>query len=414
MNWSSNAALQELREKVICKGYASGRQVYVAHAKGSVITDVEGRDYIDFAGGIGVMNLGHSHPRVIAAIKEQAEKFTHTCFMVVPYANAIELADRLTKVTPGNFDKRVVFINSGAEAVENAVKIARASTRRNGIVVFDSAYHGRTNLTMTMTAKVRPYKWNFGPYAPEIYRAPYTDIEEFKDFLKSSLDPENIACVVVEGVIGEGGFLVPEKSFYRDLHAFCRENGIVFVVDEIQSGYGRTGKMFASEHWGVEPDLMTTAKSLAAGMPLSAVVGRADIMDKVHPGGLGGTYGANPLACAAALAVLDAYEEDNVLGQAEALGKKLEQTLTKWQQQFDHFGEIRGIGSMRGFTLVNADGSPASDKVTALVNYCFDNGLLALSCGIEGNVVRLMMPLTIEDELLQKGLDIIEAGLKQV
>ena len=415
MDTSSNAAIEAVREKVISNGYSCGTKAFIAKAKGSILTDVEGNEIIDFAGGIGVMNLGHSHPKVVAALKDQAEKFTHTCFMVSPYANAIELAERLTKVTPGNFAKKVVFVNSGAEAVENAVKIARAYTKRPAVIVFDRAYHGRTSLTMAMTAKVKPYKWNFGPYAPEVYRAPYGDMEALKNYFLTGIDPESVACMVIEGVQGEGGFMVPkDDNYFKELHAFCKENGIVFVVDEIQSGYGRTGKMYAIENWGVEPDLITTAKSIAVGMPLSAVVGRAEIMDSVQPGGLGGTYGANPMACAAALAVLDAYEEEHVLDQAVELGKKLTSTIERWCKEISIVGEMRGIGAMRGFSLQNADGTPAPDKVKALSAYSWERGLLLLNCGIKGDVIRMLMPLTIEDDVLQKGLGIIEAGLKEL
>lgn len=414
MSTEKNSEIQALRSQVISSGYSSGTANYIASAKGSILTDVEGNEFIDFAGGIAVMNVGHSHPKVVQAIKDQAEKFTHTCFMVNPYDSAVRLADRLVKATPGDFAKKVVFINSGAEAVENAIKIARYYTKRPGVVVFDGAYHGRTSLTMTMTAKVKPYKWGFGPFAPEVYRAPFGDIEALKEFFITGIDPEHVAAIVAEPVLGEGGFIAPPDDFYPAVAKLCKEHGILFIADEIQSGFGRTGKMFAMENWGVEADLMTVAKSLAAGMPLSAVVGRAEIMDSVHPGGLGGTYGANPIACAAAHAVFDIFEEENILEKARKLGDTLTVRFGKWKDELDIVGEIRGIGAMRGLALVKKDGKPAADEAKKLAAYCFGKGLNILVCGIHGNVIRVLMPLTIEDDILEKGLNIMEAGLKEL
>lgn len=411
---NDNNSIHELRNKVIAGGYASGSSNYIASAKGSILTDIEGREFIDFAGGIAVMNVGHSHPKVIEAIKEQADKFTHTCFMVNPYDIAVRLAERLTKAAPGDFAKKALFINSGAEAVENAIKIARYYTKKSGIVVFDGAYHGRTYLTMTMTAKVKPYKWGFGPFVPEIYRAPFGDFEAFKKFFITGIDIENTAAVITEPVLGEGGFIAPPDDFFPQVAEFCKEHGILFIADEIQTGFGRTGKMFAMENWGVEPDLMTMAKSLAAGMPLSAVVGRAEIMDTIHPGGLGGTYGANPIACAAAHAVLDIMEEEDILGQAEKLGATLNDKFTTWQERFSCIGEIRGIGAMRGLAIVSKDGTPDADGAKKLSAFCFEKGLSILVCGIHGNIIRVLMPLTIEDDILKKGLDIMEAGLAEI
>ncbi|MCG8615070.1 MAG: 4-aminobutyrate--2-oxoglutarate transaminase [Desulfobacterales bacterium] len=403
--------IQEMRTKVIPTGHASGTTCYVDAAQGAVIRDVEGNEYIDFAGGIAVMNVGHSHPKVVNAIKEQADKFTHTCFMVNPYDIAVRLADRLTKLTPGDFQKKVLFVNSGAEAVENAVKIARYYTKKQGIVVFDGAYHGRTYLTMAMTAKVKPYKWKFGPYAPEIYRAPFGDFEAFKNFFITGIDVESTAAVVVEPVQGEGGFIAPPDDFLPQVAQFCKDNGILLIADEIQTGIGRTGKMFAMEHWDVTPDLTTVAKSLAAGIPLSAVVGRADIMDSVHPGGLGGTYGANPLACAAAHAVLDIFEEENLLEKSVTLGNRLRERFGQWERRFDVVGELRGKGAMIGLTLVKKDGSPDAEAAGNLVASAREKGLILLACGIHGNVIRVLVPLMIENDLLEKGLTIMEEGL---
>ncbi len=408
---NTNKEIQDLRANVIPNGHSSGTACYVESAKGAMIKDVEGNEYIDFAGGIAVMNVGHSHPKVVAAIKAQAEKFTHTCFMVNPYDSAVLLADKLCKATPGDFPKKALFINSGAEAVENAVKIARYYTGRQAIVVFDNAYHGRTALTMTMTAKVKPYKWKFGPFAPEIYRAPFGDIDALKQFFITGIDPESVAAIVAEPIQGEGGFIAPPDGYFQELAALCKEHGILFVADEIQSGMGRTGKMFAMEHWGVEPDLMTVAKSLAAGMPLSAVVGKAEIMDSVHPGGLGGTYGANPVACAAGLAVMEIFEEENLVEKSRKLGETLMVRFGKWVEEFKQVGEIRGIGAMSGITLVDSHGNPSAETAGKLVKHCFGKGLIILACGIHGNVIRVLMPLVITDEQLEKGLSIMEEGL---
>jgi 4-aminobutyrate aminotransferase/(S)-3-amino-2-methylpropionate transaminase len=397
---------------------SSTTPVHVESARGAIVRDVEGREYIDFGGGIGVMNIGHSHPRVVAAIKAQADKFTHTCFMVSPYATAIRLADKLCRLTPGDFPKKAVFVNSGAEAVENAVKIARYYTKRPAVIVFDNAYHGRTLLTMTMTSKVKPYKFGFGPFAPEVYRMPFGDVvgpEKLKDFFIKHVNPEAVACVVAEPVQGEGGFIAPPPGYFQELAKICRDNGILFVADEIQSGMGRTGTLFAIEHWNVEPDLVTVAKSLGAGMPIAAVVGRAEIMDSVHAGGLGGTYGANPLACAAALAVLAVFEEEDMLGKSRALGKKLKDRFEKWQKQFKIIGEIRGLGAMLGLAIVKGDGrEPAADEAKKLAAFCLERGLIILTCGSYGNVVRVLAPFVITDEQLEKGLTILETGLSEI
>ena len=382
---TTNKALQAMRSEVISNGYASGTNCYVASAKGAIIKDVEGREYIDFAGGIAVMNIGHSHPKVVAAIKTQAEKFTHTCFMVNPYASPVRLAERLCDITPGDFAKKVLFINSGAEAVENAVKIARYYTKRPAIIVFENGYHGRTLLTMTMTSRVKPYKLGFGPFAPEVYRMPFGDVagpQKLEDLFIKHVNPEAVAAVVAEPVQGEGGFIAPPDGYFQKLVEICRKHGILFISDEIQTGMGRTGKMFAIEHWRVEPDLIIVAKSLAAGMPLSAVVGRREIMDAIHPGGLGGTYGANPVACEAALAVLDIFEEENMLEKSVALGEKLQARFKAWQQKYDIIGEIRGLGAMLGLELVKGpERSPAPEEAKALSAVCFENGLSILVCG---------------------------------
>lgn len=413
-----NHALQELRNQFIPVGHSSMTQCYVDSAKGAIITDVEGNEYIDFAGGIAVMNVGHSHPKVVAAIKDQVEKFTHTCFMVNPYEPAVQLARKLCDLTPGNFPKKALFINSGAEAVENAVKIARYYTKRPAVIVFENGYHGRTLLTMTMTSKVKPYKLGFGPFAPEVYRMPFGDVvgpSKLRDFFIKHVNPEAVACVVAEPVQGEGGFIAPPQGYFQELTAICREHNILFIADEIQTGMGRTGKMFAMEHWEVEPDLITVAKSMAAGMPISAVVGRKDIMDSVHPSGLGGTYGANPLACRAALAVIEIFEEENLLARSVALGETLKDRFEKWQTKYDVVGEIRGLGAMLGLELVrDKNDKPAADEAKKLAMFCLERGLIILVCGSYGNIVRILAPFVITDEQLDKGLSILEQGLDEI
>ena len=418
MSQTTNEELNQLRSNVISGGVASVTTNFIESAQGAILRDVDGREYIDFAGGIAVMNVGHSHPKVVSAIKKQAEKFTHTCFMVNPYEPAVNLAAKLCKITPGSFPKRAVFLNCGAEAVENAVKIARYYTKRPAIVVFENAYHGRTLLTMTMTSKVKPYKFGFGPFAPEIYRMPFGNeigADKLNDFFINNVNPESVAAVVAEPVQGEGGFIAPPPGYFQELIKICHDNGILFVSDEIQSGMGRTGKMFAIEHWGVEPDLITVAKSLAAGMPLAAVVGRQEIMDAVHPWGLGGTYGGNPVACAAGLAVLEVFEEENLLEKAVVLGEKLQAHFQKWQQQFDLIGEIRGLGAMLGLEFIKGDkNEPAPDEAKQMAAFCLEKGLLILVCGSYGNIVRTLMPLVITDEQLEKGLNIMEEALEAI
>jgi 4-aminobutyrate aminotransferase/(S)-3-amino-2-methylpropionate transaminase len=430
---SSNADLQKRRENIIPPGHGSGNAFYVASARGAVITDVEGKNYIDFAGGIAVMNVGHSHPKVVAAIKDQAEKFTHTCFMVAPYAAPVELAEKLCKLVPGSFPKSVLFLNSGAEAVENAVKIARYASKKAGIIAFENAYHGRTLLTMTLTSKVKPYKFGFGPFAPEVYRMPfaycyrcpfsltYPSCEIYcaaylKTFFINHVAPEMVAAVIAEPVQGEGGFIAPPPEYFKKLVAICRENNILFISDEVQTGMGRTGKMFAMEHYGVEADFTVVAKSLAAGMPLSGVVGRKDLMESVHPFGIGGTYGANPVSTRAALAVLEIFEEENLLERAEALGRKVKSRLDAFKKKYEIIGDVRGLGPMLAMELVKdrERKDPAPEQAKELAKFCVDRGLLILVCGNLSNVVRILMPLVITDDQLETGLTIMEEGLNAV
>lgn len=418
MGGATNQQLAERRKQAITTAVANVSLKFIESAEGAILRDVEGREYIDFAGGIGAMNIGHSHPKVVKAIKGQAEKLTHTCFMINPYASAVELAEALCRLTPGDFPKKAIFLNSGAEAVENAVKVARYATKRQAIIVFDNGYHGRTLLTMTMTTKVKPFKFGFGPFAPEVYRVPFGDTvgpEKLHDFFVTQINPEAVAAVVAEPVQGEGGFIAPPPGYFQEVAKICRDRGILFIMDEIQSGMGRTGKMFASEHWGVEPDLLVVGKSLAAGMPLAAVVGKSEIMDAVHVGGLGGTYGGNPVACAAALAVLEVFESESMLDKSIALGNKLNSRFEQWQKKYSLVGNIRGLGAMLGFELVKDPNKiPAPDEAKQLVTYCNENGLVLLVCGIYGNIVRCLAPFVITEDQLEKGLSIMEEGLDAI
>ena len=426
----SSALLAELRANYVPQGPFNVTPYFVEKAKGAMVYDVDGRELIDFAGGIGVMNVGHSHPKVVAAIKDQAEKFTHTCFHIVMYEPYLKLAKTLCTLTPGSFAKMALFANSGAEAVENAVKISRHYTKRQGIICFDNGFHGRTYMAMTLTSKVKPYKFGFGPFMSDVYRMPCAycyrcpfgltypacDVacaDYLKDFFIGHVAAENTAALIVEPVMGEGGFITPPPEYFPKLIKICQDNGIVFVADEIQSGVGRTGKMFAMEHWGVEPDLLLTAKSMAAGMPLSAVVGRAEMMNAPQVGGLGGTYGGNPVCCSAALAVFEIFEEEKLLEKAQVLGKKLRQRFEAMQKRLEIIGDVRGVGPMLALELVKdrVTKEPAADAAKALVKFCYEKGLVILSCGNYSNVIRALMPLVITDEQLERGLAIMEEGL---
>ena len=428
-----NVSLDKIRNAVIAKGFVSTRNCYIEKAEGATIVDVEGREFIDFGGGIGVMNVGHSHPKVVRAIRAQAEKFTHTCFMVTPYPAPVQLAEKLCEALPGDFSKTAMFANSGAEAIENAVKIARYASRKPAIIAFENGFHGRTLLGMTLTSKVKPYKFRFGPFAPEVYRMPFAycyrcplkldypscDVgcaDMLNDFFVSNVAPETTAAIVVEPVQGEGGFIVPPKAYFKKLKAICEKNDVLFIADEIQTGIGRTGTMFAMEHFDVAADLTTVAKSLAAGMPLSAVVGRKGIMNTVHPSGIGGTYGCNPVACAAALAVMDIFNEEDLLQRAQKLGDRLRSNLDSFKKEYEMVGDVRGLGPMMAIELVKdrENKTPASDEAKDLATYCYDRGLILLSCGAHGNVVRLLMPLVISEAQLGKGLEILSDGLAAI
>ena len=429
----SNAKLLELRKKHVPQGPFNTAPIFVQKAKGAIMTDVEGNDYIDFAGGIGVNNIGHSHPKVVEAIKEQAERFTHTCFHVAMYDSYIELASRLNELTPGVFDKMTLFANSGAEAVENAVKIARYATGRQGVICFENGFHGRTLLGMSLTSKVKPYKFKFGPFAPEIYRMSFAYCyrcpfglthpncktacaDYLEEFFITHVAPENTAAVIAEPIQGEGGFITPPEDYFKKLKSICEKYGIVFIADEVQSGAGRTGTFLAVEQYGIEPDLITMAKSFAGGMPLSSVTGRSELMDKPHVGGLGGTYTGNPLACQAALAVLEILFEDGLLEKSVQLGQTLRKRFNEMKEKYEIIGDVRGLGPMLALELVldRESKEPATDLTKKLVQQCFEKGLIILACGNHGNVIRTLMPFVITDQQLDKGLSIIEESIAEI
>jgi len=430
---NTNESLAARRSESFSSCYASAFKCYVERAKGALVWDVEGKEYIDFAGGIGGMNVGHSHPKVVAALKDQAERFTHTCLMVAPYASAVQLAEKICQAAPGENPKAVAYITSGAEAVESAVKIARHYTRRTAVVALANGYHGRTMLTMAMTGRVMPFKAGFGPFAPEVYTigSPYcyrcpigktypacdtACADLLRELFVKSIAADSVACLVMEPVLGEGGFIVPPKAYVQKIKATCEENGIVFVSDEIQAGIARTGKMFAIEHFDVVPDLITTAKSLAAGMPIAAVVGDRKIMDSVHPGGIGGTYSGNALGCAAGLAVLDILESENLMSRSEAIGHKVRARFDTFKEKYALVGDVRGLGAMVAMELViDREGKqPAAEAAKALTGRCLEKGLLVLASGTYGNVVRILSPLVITDDQLERGLQILEEGLAEV
>jgi len=413
---SKNEELLQRRQRAVPKAVFNVTPAFIKEAHGAVMVDVDGRELIDFAGGIGVLNVGHNHPRVVESVKDQASKCIHTCFHVAMTEPYIELAEKLCALTPGNFEKMAIFVNSGAEAVENAIKIARYYTKRSAVIAFENGFHGRTLLAMSLTSKVKPYKFGFGPFAPEIYRMPFGDAGYFKDFLINHVAPESVAAVLAEPVQGEGGFISPSADFFPKVMELCREHEILFIDDEIQSGMGRTGKMFAIEHWDVVPDIIVSAKSLAAGMPMGAVIGRKEVMNAPHIGGLGGTYGGNPVACRAALAVLEIFKEENLLEKSVILGQKLYDRFAAWQNSFVIVGSVHGLGAMLAFDLVKDKErqEPAKEYATKLIDLCHKKGLVLLSCGAHGNSIRMLMPLAIPDDLLERGLTIIEESLREI
>ncbi len=420
----NNADLMARRSAALPRGVGQGHPVFAERAENAEIWDVEGKRWIDFCAGIAVVNTGHCHPRVIAAAHAQLDKFTHTCFQVVAYESYVELAEKLNRLAPGSTPKKTFFMNTGAEAVENAIKVARAYTGRSGIIAFNGAFHGRTMYTMALTGKVDPYKIGFGPFPGEIYHAPYPNalhgvtvddaIAGLESIFKNDIEARRVAAIFAEPVQGEGGYLPAPPEFFQRLRALCDKYGILLVADEIQTGAARCGKMFAIEHAGIEPDIITMAKGLGGGLPISAVIGKAEIMDAAAPGGLGSTYAGNPVAVAGALAVLDVIEEEQLCARAEQIGQHMRQRLQTLASRFDCIAEIRGLGAMTAVEFCkNGDHSkPAPEIANALKAEAARRGLLLLNCGTYGNVLRIMVPLTISYAVLDEGLDILFAALE--
>ncbi|MEU0554771.1 4-aminobutyrate--2-oxoglutarate transaminase [Dactylosporangium sp. NPDC006015] len=425
---TASGELHKRRGAAVARGVSSMISSYVDHASGGTLSDVDGREWIDMAAGIAVTNVGNSSPKVVEAVRRQVERFTHTCFMIAPYEGYVAVCEQLNALTPGTFEKRSALFNSGAEAVENAVKIARHATGRQAVVVFDHAYHGRTNLTMALTAKAMPYKHGFGPFAGEIYRVPMS--YPFRDglsgpdaaalatgMIEKQVGADQVAAVLIEPVQGEGGFIVPAPGFLPAVAAWARSAGALFVADEIQTGFCRTGEWFASTHEGLEPDLVTTAKGIAGGLPLAAVTGRAEVMDAVHPGGLGGTYGGNPVACAAALASIETMMELDLAAAARRIESVMRPRLESLAAAHPCVGEVRGRGAMLALEIVVPDASgpagptPDPAKTAAIQKAAHEAGLLLLTCGTYGNVIRFLPPLVMDDATLGRALDILEAAL---
>ena len=418
----TNSELQTRRLAATPRGMSVMCDFYAERAENASLWDVQGREYIDFAAGIAVVNTGHRHPRVVAAIEAQLAKFTHTAYQIVPYESAVALAERLNDIIPIAGPVKTAFFTTGAEAVENAIKIARAHTRRSGVIAFSGGFHGRTMMTLALTGKVAPYKTGFGPFPAEVFHVPYPrtrqgvtsadSLASIEQLFKSDIEPQRVAAIVIEPVQGEGGFNVAPTELMRGLRALCDQHGIVLIADEVQSGFGRTGKMFAMQHHGVEPDLVTMAKSLGGGMPLSAVAGRAAIMDAPAPGGLGGTYAANPLAVAAAHAVLDVIESEQLCARSAILGSQLVSRLLAAQESNPNIADVRAQGSMVAIELCNTAGEPDAAAVRRVQERALAQGLLLLSCGMYGNVIRFLYPLTIAQPLFERALDIIDTALQ--
>jgi 4-aminobutyrate aminotransferase/(S)-3-amino-2-methylpropionate transaminase len=423
---ATNDELHRRRANAVPRGVSNLLGVYADHAQNAELWDVEGRRYIDFASGIAVLNTGHVHPRMKAAVAAQLEKLTHACFQVTPYEGYIALAERLNALAPGATPKKTIFLSTGAEAVENAVKIARYHTNRSAVIAFTGGFHGRTLLCIGLTGKVQPYKAGFGPMPPEVFHVPFPipyhgitaedSFAAFENLFKADVDPARVAAIIIEPVLGEGGFYIAPASFLQKLRLFCDNHGIVLIADEIQTGFARTGRMFAIEHAGIEPDLMTIAKSVAGGVPISAVIGKAVIMDAPPAGGLGGTFAGSPLGCAAGLATLDVIREENLVERARVIGERMVSRLKAMQARFSCIGEVRGLGAMVAIELVrNRDANaPDAELTKALTQAAGRRGLVLLSCGVRGNVIRFLAPLTIAEALLDEGLQIVEDCLNEL
>jgi 4-aminobutyrate aminotransferase/(S)-3-amino-2-methylpropionate transaminase len=423
---SNNSDLHRRRGAAVARGVSNAHAIYIERARNAEIWDVEGRQFIDFASGIAVLNSGHLHPRVVAAIEQQLQLFSHTCFQIIPYEGYVALAERLNAIAPGQSPKKSLLFSTGAEAVENALKIARYHTRRSALIAFSGGFHGRTLAALTLTGKVQPYKAGFGALLPDVYHVPFPMayhgvtpqdcLDAVEQLFKSEVDPARVAAIIIEPVLGEGGFYIAPAEFLQRLRALCDSHGIMLIADEIQSGFARTGRMFALDYSGVEPDLMVVAKSIAGGLPLSAVIGKAEIMDAPPPGGLGGTFAGSPVACAAGLAVLDVIRDERLLERAQHLGTQLISGLKKLQGRYGSIGDIRGLGAMVAMELVkNGSASqPDAELTRALVQAAARQGLIILSCGIYGNVIRFLAPLTISDALLAEGLKRLDAALAEV
>jgi 4-aminobutyrate aminotransferase/(S)-3-amino-2-methylpropionate transaminase len=402
----------ERKKRVVAEPLSIYRELVVAEGRGATITDVDGNTFIDFTGGVGCLNVGHSNPRVVEAIQEQAARFTHTDFTIVPYESYVALAERLTALAPISGEVRAAFFNSGAEAIENAVKFARCHTGRPAVIAFEGGFHGRTLLALSLTSKTHPYKAGLGPFAPEVYRVAYDDIEELERAFKTKVAAEEVAAILFEPVQGESGFIVPSREFVQGVRRICDDNGIVLVVDEVQTGVCRTGRFFAIEHFGVEPDLIAIAKSIAAGLPLSGVLGRAEIMDAPGDSAIGGTYVGNPIAIAAAHAVLDIVEEERLADRAEAIGERIRAAMERWRESNDEIADVRGLGAMLAIEL-RRDGRPDADLATAVADAAAARGLLLLKAGIHGNCIRVLVPLVITDAELDEALGVWEEALDE-
>ena len=426
-------ALSARRETAIPRGLGHTIPVYVAKAQGATLEDVDGNRYIDFAGGIGCLNVGHREPKVLDAIRAQLDRFLHTSVQVTAYESYVRLAERLNALTPGKFPKKTILLNTGAEAVENAVKIARAHTGRPGIIAFEDAFHGRSMMGLALTSKTHPYKAGFGPFPAEVYRIPYAycyrcsysltypscDVycaRHLEDTFKRVVASEDVAAVIAEPVLGEGGFIAPPPEFFPALIDICHKHGVLFIADEVQTGFGRTGALFACDRYGIEPDMIVTAKSLGGGLPLAAITGRAEIMDAPGPGGLGGTFAGNPLACEAGLAVLDAFEHQDLVSQANQIGDYFQRRAREWQKRLPIVGDVRGLGAMQAIELVQSKETrqPAPDETKQVTQFCYEHGLITITAGSYGNVIRLLVPLVITREQMDEALDVLEAALQMI